>query len=273
MSWKTIFIATLCTAALTPAFSKQHSISIEKAAETGASSQCFFTPPQGWEIADPKSLSPRVKIAFLKNTGKGFCPSINLAVEPTQVSLNEYLKAVRAIHEQDRSNHWRALGKVRTSAGLAQLTEIDSTTEWGPIRMLQLIFIKEGRAYVLTAAALKEEFSNFYKEIQTSFRSLTLTTDLVSTIPQLERRETLKQKQQQLIHAAEEALAAASEPTNLLEDPLFQEKHWLPFQQAVLTNFSDMGAFWQVLLLRDIQEKLLAFKLPEHSSEAQPENN
>ncbi len=259
MDWKTIIFTVFCTvAAALSSFSKQHSTSIEKAAESTSDSLCYFTPPQGWEIADPRSLSSRVKIAFLKNTGKGFCPSINLAVEETSVSLNDYLKAVRAIHEQDRNNHWRALGKVKTAAGLAQLTEIDSTTEWGPIRILQLIFIKEGQAYVLTAAALKEEFSNYYKEFQSAFRSLTLSSDLLGNIPQLERRETLKQKQQQLIKAAGDALAASSKPTSLLEDPLFQEKYWLPFQQAVLNNFSDMGAFWQVLILRNTQEKLLS---------------
>jgi hypothetical protein len=256
MAWKTIFLTALCALASAPAFAR-HSTSIEKAAESIPSSLCFFIPPDGWEIADPRSLSPRIKIAFLKNTGKGFCPSINLAVEETSVSLSDYLKAVRAIHEQDRSNQWRALGKVRTEAGLAQLTEINSTSEWGPIRILQLIFLKDGRAYVLTAAALREEFSNFYKDIQSTFRSLTLSSDLLSNIPQIERRETLKQKQLELIQAAEGALKNVLEPKNLLEDPLFQQKHWLPFQHAVLNNFSDMGAFWQVLLLRNMQEQLL----------------
>lgn len=223
---------------------------------------CFFTPPPGWEIADPKSLSSRVKIAFLKNTGKGFCPSINLAVEETDVSLYDYLKAVRAIHEQDRGNQWRALGKVRTEAGLAQLTEIDASTEWGPIRLLQLILIKEGRAYVITAAALREEFSNFYKDFQSSFRSMTLSTDLLSNIPQLERRETLKLKEQKLLDAAQNALAKSGE-TNLLDDTSFQKKYWLPFQKSIVNNFGDMGAFWQVLLLRNTQEKLLSLSEKE----------
>ncbi len=239
----------------------KHSAAIERAAELTPSSLCYFTPPQGWEIADPKTLSPRVKIAFIKNTGKGFCPSINLATEETSASLNDYLKAVKAIHEQDRNNHWRALGKVRTQAGLAQLTEIDSSSQWGPIRILQLIFMKDGSAYVLTAAALKEEFSDYYKEIQSAFRSLTLSFDLISNIPQLERREIVKQSQQQLIEAAEKILTASAEPVTLFADPLFQEKHWLPFQRTIIDNFNDMGAFWQVLLLRNIQEQLIEVSL------------
>lgn len=260
MSWKLLIKCCFigCILSSSAAIAKQPGIALEKAAEHSSSSLCFFTPPSGWEIADPRSHSSRVKMAFLKSSGNGFCPSINLAIEETPVSLSEYLKAVKAIHEQDRSNHWRALGKVKTNAGLAQLTEIDSKTEWGPVRILQLIFLKEGHAYVVTASALRDDFSNYYKEIQSAFRSLTLSTDLLGNIPQTERREMLKTRQRQLVQAAEEALSASKENKNLLEDAHFQEKHWIPFQQAVLSSFNDMGAFWQVLILQNAQEKLLS---------------
>src|SRR3984957_10065767 len=208
---------------LTPLFAKNHSASIAQAVETTSESHCYFVPPPGWEIADPSTLSSKIKIAFLKNSGKGFCPSINLAIEETDVSLSEYLKAVKTIHEQDRKNQWRALGKVRTVAGMAQLTEIDSTTEWGPVRILQLILIKDKHAYVVTAAALKEEMSNYYKEVQAAFRSLTISHDLLQNIPQQERRDMLKDQ-----HTA--LFAAASSEKSFFEDPVFLEKNLIPFQ-------------------------------------------
>jgi hypothetical protein len=264
MRYMILFFFALFSLSFSPAFTKNHSTAIAQTAETVPSpTQCFFIPPDGWDIADPRTLSPKVKIAFLKNTGKGFCPSINLAIEETDVSLNDYLKAVKTIHEQDRNNHWRAFGKVRTGAGLAQLTEIDSPTEWGPVRILQLIFVKEGHAYVLTAAALKEEISNYYKEIQSAFRSFTLSNDLFGNIPQLERRETLKQKQAELVATAQENFLSATKSKKLFEDQIFQEKHWIPFQKAILENFGDMGAFWQILILRNTQEKLLSIKASE----------
>jgi hypothetical protein len=231
----------------TSLFAKNNSIA--HIAEATSASQCYFVPPPEWEIADPSTLSPAVKISFLKNSGKGFCPSINLAIEETDVSLSDYLKAVKTIHEQDRKNQWRALGKVRTSAGMAQLTEIDSTTEWGPVRILQLILIKDKHAYVLTAAALKEEMSNYYKEVQAAFRSLTISYDLLQNIPQQERREMLNAKQEAL-------LAAASSEKLFFEDPVFIEKNVIPFQKTVIDNFTDMGAFWQILVLRNVHEKL-----------------
>jgi len=238
-------------------FAKSSSVSIELAAKTLHSSQCFFIPPEGWEIADPRSLSSKVKIAFLKKSMNGFCPSINLAVEDTDATLNEYLKAVKAIHEQDRTNQWRALGKVRTGAGLAQLTEVDSTTEWGPVRILQLILVKEGHAYVLTAAALKEEISNYYKDFQSSFRSFTLSNDLFSNVPQTERRQLLKQQQFDLFAASENFYR--SQKKNPMQDQDFKEQHWLPFQTTILDEFGDMGAFWQILVLRNAHEKLISY--------------
>jgi len=213
---------------------------------TETESFCLFTPPQGWELSDPRNPALQVQIAFLKNTGKGFCPSINLAVEKTNVSMTEYLKAVKAIHEQDRNQRFRLLGKVRTKAGLGQLIEIDAPSEWGPVRILQLLFVKEGHAYILTAAALKEEFANYYKEIQEAFRSLTLTPDLLSTIPQLERRESLKNKQHELLEVWQQTVQKESQ----------RDKQWQKFQQTILDDFQDMGAFWQILVLKNTQEQL-----------------
>lgn len=189
-------------------------------------------------------------MAFFQKSNKGFCPSINLAVEETDASLHDYLKAVKAIHERDRKNHWRTLGKVRTGAGLAQLTEIDTSSDYGPIRMLQLILIKDKHAYILTAAALKEDFSEHYREFQSTFRSLELTNDLLSSIPQLDRRELLKNEQSQL-------LVSWKKENRLAEDPAFHA-----FQKILLDNYADMGAFWQTLVLRQTQEKLISVSEP-----------
>jgi hypothetical protein len=125
------------------------------------------------------------------------------------------------------------------------------------VRLLQLILLKNGHAYILTAAALKEDFPDYYKVFQTAFRSLTLTSDLMGTIPQLERRESLKEKQEELLLTAQQ------------DD--FQEKKWLPFQEMVISSFADMGAYWQVLYLRDLREKILALAPTEAIEETAQE--
>ncbi len=225
--------------------------------EKAKSTECFFVPPKGWDLVDPSTYSRHVKIAFLKSGAKHFSPSINLAVEETDASLTDYLKAVKGIHERDRKNQWRALGKVRTVAGLAQLTEIDSTSDQGAFRMLQLILVKDKHAYILTASALKEDFSDLYKEFQSAFRSLTLTSDLFNAIPQLERKENLKTQQQELIAAWERTLPSLEKPLLPQENEEFQKAQWLPFEKGILEQCQDMGAHWQLLMLRSTQEKLL----------------
>jgi hypothetical protein len=213
---------------------------------------CYFLQPKGWDIVDSSTLPPHVQIAFIHKKSASFSPSFNLATEKVDVSQAEYLKIIKNIHESDRNNRWRHLGKVHTSAGLADLTEIDTDSEWGPIRILQLIFIRNGTAYVLTAAASKKEIASFYKDFHTSFRSLQITEDLIESIPQKDRREQLKQAKQHLLVAWERFQDQSS-----FSDHTFQKEHWIPFQNEVINNYEDMGAYWQVSLLRSIQKKIL----------------
>lgn len=241
----------------------QHS---EKQVEhSKGSSFCYITPPQGWEIADPKTLGKSVMIAFLKKNAAGFSPSINLAVEKTNLSLEEYLKAIRQLHEADKRNRWRKLGKVHTQSGIGQLTEIDTSTEWGAVRMLQLIVVQQGCAYVVTGAASKEEIAQYYKEFQASFRTLQITSDLISTIPQTQRREALKNQSEQLLAAWQKGLPASSEPSEHFNSPDFQNTYWLPFQNSVVQDYEDMGAHWQILMLKAMQEKMIS-QIPSSKS-------
>ena len=105
---------------------------------------------------------------------------------------------------------------MNTPAGSARLTEIDSHSEWGPIRLLQLITIRDGTAYILTGAALKEEFSQFSQEFKKAFHSLNIASDLLEAIPQAERRASIKK---------------------ILEG---ENKDWKLFQNFILHDFDDM---------------------------------
>jgi hypothetical protein len=135
----------------------------------------YFTPPKNWEAVEAEALRGQVKMAFIKKEAKeGFCPSLNLVEEPFTGNLNNYLNDVKAIHEQNRNNRWRKLGKVQTAAGEAELTEIDTNTPFGSVRLLQLFFFKEKYVYILTAAALKKDISRFYADFQKSFCSFRL---------------------------------------------------------------------------------------------------
>lgn len=191
----------------------------------------YFIPPKGWEIASPENKQSHVRIGFLGKSKKDFRPTLNLAMEKIgELPLASYLKAVKEIHARNPQNRWRQLGKIRTYAGEATLTEIDTKTEYGDLRMMQMIFLHEKNAYIMTAAALKEEFANYYREFQAAFESFTLTEDLFAMIPGEERQNLLKKEFSEL-KKSKEKLAI--------------------FEKHVLKDYSDMGTHWQLLLFQE----------------------
>jgi hypothetical protein len=135
-----------------------------------------FTPPAGWKIADPKALSPYVKIMVVGKGEKEFPPSINLAIDPFKGSLKEYLKIVKRYNDSQKAE-WKDLGTIMTGAGEASLSQVDTKTKWGVEREMQLIFIRDGSAYILTAAALKDEFANHYNEFFAALKSVRINPE------------------------------------------------------------------------------------------------
>lgn len=208
----------------------------------------FFIPPKDWEIVDAHSLSPKVVIGFMEKDKKGFCPSMNLAIEKINVSLNEYVKAVKKLHEIDSNTRWRDLGNLKTPAGMARITEIDTKTKWGPVRMLQLILVSEGNAYILTAAAPKEDFSRLYPSLKKSFHSFTLTEDLLSFVNDSHKSEILKEK---IVH-----LKQASTVPQEADDKKLAASEWVSFTEYLIKEHSDMGPFWQLQILQMVQNEI-----------------
>jgi hypothetical protein len=186
---------------------------------------CFFIPPPGWDLADPARLSPRVKVGFLGQSSKGLLPSVNLATEKVSISLKEYIAAVKTIHEADPSTKWRDLGAYKTPFGEGRLTEVETKIGCGIARRMQLIVIHENVAYILTVGALKEEFSKHYKTFEAVFRSLCITDDLVAAVP--------PQKQA------------------LLRQLIEEKASW----ETIISNFAEMGAYWQILFLQETLQK------------------
>lgn len=216
---------------------------------------CYFIPPKGWNLANPESLSPRVKIAFLGRSAKGVLPSINLATEQVSISLPAYVEAVKKFHEADPNAKWRDLGAYQTSLGEGRLTEIESQTPAGVVRLMQLIVIKDKTAYILTTGALKEEFPKYYTEFENAFASLKMTSDLTSTVSEKKKAvlDTLVKKLETDIKSVKKQFVTTEQPFELAS---FQKESWEPFQQKVISDFSEMGAYWQILLLQEVQTKL-----------------
>ena len=133
-----------------------------------------FTPPSGWKLAESQDLPKNVKAMVVGKGSGNFPPSINLTTEDFSGTLKDYLKIVKKIN-QSNGAAWKDLGTIKTAAGKASFSQVDTKTEWGLIRMMHVILVEKGVAYIMTAAAPKEEFGTFYKDFFDSMRSLKIS--------------------------------------------------------------------------------------------------
>lgn len=135
-----------------------------------------FTPPAGWHIADPKALPKSVKVMVVGKGAYEFPPSINLGTETYSGTLKQYLKRIKQINAS-RGAQWKDLGTIRTEAGNASLSQVELKNQWGDVKMMHVILLKDGIVYIMTAASRKDEFPRFYKEFFSAMRSFKLSDD------------------------------------------------------------------------------------------------
>jgi hypothetical protein len=131
----------------------------------------FFTPPVGWMLADSDVLPPHVQVMVVGKGPSSFPPSLNLSWEPYKGTLKQYLKIIKNMNAA-KGDEWKDLGMIQTQAGSGHLSQVDTKTQWGDIRLMHVILVKNGNVYILTASALKDEFSVFYKEFFAAMRFL-----------------------------------------------------------------------------------------------------
>jgi hypothetical protein len=134
----------------------------------------IFTPPAKWQYIMLPETASYIKATFIDNNGSSLKPSINIATEDISISEAAYIKAAKACHDEDPSTNWRKIGKITTLAGIATLAEIDSQNNFGKLKMLQMIFVKDKKAYIITGASKKEDFASCAQKILQAIRSFRL---------------------------------------------------------------------------------------------------
>lgn len=136
----------------------------------------LFTPPQNWKMVDPKVL-PKHVLAMVVGSGQtDFPPNMNLGYEKFDGSVKEFIRKVVKVELETTHTEWKELGTIQTTAGIAQLIQVDSATKWGQERQMQAFIKQDDTIYILTASALRNEFSTYYKEFFNSIRSLTINS-------------------------------------------------------------------------------------------------
>lgn len=228
----------------------------------------LFAPPEGWRLADPKSLPPNIEFMVVGKGRHEMPPSINLSLESFDGSLKDYLKIVKSINEAQKTD-WKDLGTIRTEAGDGSLSQVDMPSEWGELRLMHVILVNDGHAYIVTAAALKDEFPHFYKEFFKAFRSLRFAPKQVaqdsSHLPAV-RKAALEQAKNNLKRNWKAMfqkelqnnphLPPQEVAQNVLTTNAFQQ-HWKNFETTIQKKFAEMDEAWKQGIIEQMRQELL----------------
>ena len=207
----------------------------------------YFVPPEGWLPARPQSVSTCVQIGFIGQGKTQFHPSLNLAIEETQASLKEYVRAVKAIHLAQVGTKWLDLGAFQMRAGAGRLIQLEISSPLGPQCVMQALFVQGGRAYILTGACLKEELLTFRSTFIDSFCSFTEIPDLLAPVDDLVHKEILQRCLGSLGRFPLEGDRTA-----------LQEEQWQELQALVAKVGVSLGGYWQFLVLQEGYQKIHA---------------
>lgn len=211
-----------------------------------------FNPPEGWLIADPTQVSDGIKIGFIQSKRRLFTPSISLTSEQIgNASFETYLTAVKRAHT---GKAIADLGTFSSPAGEGHLLQIDFKNQWGEIRLLQAITLKDGYALIQTASCLKEDFLEVHETFLQAFQSLAVYPTLFDscTDPEFQSRvEGLKKSFKKYRKTSK------NDPKILFQSSFFQSNQWIPFVNYLENHLKSKGACWQLLAIQHIQETLI----------------
>ncbi len=205
----------------------------------------YFTPPEGWQPARSQGASPYIQIAFVGRGDAQFNPSLNLAIEETNASLKQYVKAVKAIHLSQPETKWLDLGPFQMRAGSGHLIQLEMPSVLGPQSVLQAILVREGRAYILTGACLKAELPQFRSSLIEAFHSFVEIPSLFSPVEDPRQKEQLELCFHSLGGFPPEGDRA-----------LLQMAQWEELQALVADAGMSLGGYWQFLVLQEGYQKI-----------------
>lgn len=228
----------------------------------------YFVPPTGWRLADNNLLPSHVKVMVV-GTGPSLPPSMNLSIESYKGTLKQYLKTIKNMNDA-QGYEWKDLGTIKTDAGIASLSQVDTKSQWGDVRLMHVILLKNGKIYILTASALKQDFSTNYKDFFAAMRSLRVAKDAYELVIDAQERSQLKtaagkletqwqtllkQKQQENPEMAIDELKE-----NVFKSEQFQNSLWKPFKEMLDQKYNHLGPEWQSLFMQKMEDNLFDMK-------------
>jgi len=204
---------------------------------SGEEKKPFFIPPKDWALLDPSSYSQYIKAIFVKKDKSIFRPNINLSIQETDLSLDEYTNEAKRAHEKDPSITYTILGKIDFKEDKASLSEVSVTLNSIDFKILQFILVKNKNAYIITGACKKGEITEYYPIIINSFKSFELIEDLFSKVSSESKKNALVKKYSSLI-----AILKKSNDKQI-------KKNLVSFEKYLDKNYQNEGKYFSMLLL------------------------
>ncbi len=202
----------------------------------------FFIPPNKWELVNPKLYPPFIEVSFVKKEISTCRPTLNLAIQKTSLTLDEYTNEAKKIHIKERTATYRILDKIHLSQGPAYICQINKTTNSTDFEILQMIFVKDDYAYVLTAACRKEEMLKNYQTFMNVFTSFKIIDDLFSLVSDTQKKDELIIQFNKISHS----LKTSNEKEN--------KKNIASFEKYLDKKFANLGKYFQILLIKKIYQ-------------------
>jgi hypothetical protein len=210
---------------------KIHAIDNEKIA--------FFVSPKNWEIINPKTYPPFIEISLVKKEISTCRPTLNLATQKTNLSLEEYTNEAKKNHITEPNTVYKILEKINLPDGAANICLINKNTNSIDFEILQMIFVKNYHAYVLTGACRKEEMLENYKIFMNVFTSFRLIDDIFSLITDPKIKD-------ELIYEVNKMTASCNKEN---------KKNIASFEKYIDKKFAKLGKYFQILLIKKYLQK------------------
>jgi len=118
--------------------------------------------------------SKAVKHVFLQKDRQGFVPSINYSVDLMTTPFTVYFKELKNYYKSNPNNRIHDLGSITMAGAEGRVLEIDSTNNWGEVKLLQASVTIDGNLHIITACALKDDFEGMRTDFLKTFRSFQL---------------------------------------------------------------------------------------------------
>ena len=146
----------------------------------GGAGVVTFSPPSNWGLTAPDPTRPTIRFTAVREQGLSYPAMIYLGIHPYKGTLKNYLHTIETM-EKAQGGTWKDLGSINTGLGKASFSQVDYKTHFGEMRHLLVLKVENGEAYLLTAAAKKEDHPKLYEEIFNSLKTLRRNPDTTNS--------------------------------------------------------------------------------------------